>query len=406
MKNKNLSYFLCSNIISRFGDSIDLIAFMWLTYKVTNSALLTGIVAAFNGVPSIILGLFAGVIADKYNKKRLMLIGDMARALIVTIICILYVINSLNVVVLIVATLLISTFEIISTPARRAILPILVEKKDLLKANSKLSSGKLIAQLVGLSISGLIIAHFGIIVGVAIDALTFYISFLLISRMCIIIEKENHTLSANSIISEIKEGMSVLLHEKVVFKTTILATFVNLFIGCFNFLILNYCVHVLHNDSNGQSILTTVNVIGVLAVSFFFIKLTQKISEEKMIDLGFILLGISFILFSINHILVFAIIITFIYGVGTGFISVISVSLIQRDTPKKHLGKVLSIISLVNESSIPLGNLLAGILINKINISQIFLIYGGVMILVTFIINLFFKIFSSKFNQVVIESEE
>lgn len=400
MKNKNLIYFLLSSVISKFGDSIDLIAFMWLTYKITDSALLTGVVAAFNGLPAIVLGIFSGIIADRYDKKKLMIIGDLARAVIVTIICLLYLLGSLQVMMLIIATLLISTFEILSTPARRAILPLIVEKEELLKANSKLSSGKLIAQLAGLSIAGVIINHFGIITGVAIDAVTFYISLFLISRMHITDENLNQGLTIKTLVNDLKEGLQVLGQEKIILKTTILATFVNLFIGCFNLLILNYCVKVLHNGSNGQSILTTVSVIGVLAVSFSFIKLKGRIKEEKIIDIGFLLLGISFLLYGFNHFMLIGVIITFLYGIGTGFITITSVTLIQRDTPKKHLGKVLSIISLVNESSVPLGNLFAGILIEKIDISLLFFLYGGLMIIISAALNLVFKILSSRSSKI------
>lgn len=389
--NYNFNCFLYSNIISKFGDSVDLIAFMWLTFRVTDSLLLTGIVTAFNGLPAILFGLFSGIIADRFNKKNLMLIGDLARGLIVTCVCLLYITNYLNVIILIIATLLISSFEILSTPARRSVLPIIVVRQDLLKCNSKLSSCKLMAQLLGLSLAGVIIGKYGIIIAVSIDAITFFLSFILILGMKFDDESRKKNIKLGTLKKEISEAFSVLINEKIVLKTTILATIVNLFIGSFNLLLMNYCMQVFKNDSNGQSILNTVNIIGILLVSFYFIKITDRIKVEHVIDIGFVILGLSFILFGINTKFMFALIITLLYGVGTGFITITSVTLIQRDTPVQHLGKIMSIISLINESSIPLGNLFTGLLIKKIQINKIFMIYGIVMILCAISIAILFK---------------
>lgn len=209
-KNKNINCFILSNIINRFGDSVDLIAFMWLTYEITNSILFTGIVAAFNGIPSIVLGVFSGFIADHWSKKKLIMIGDLARGIIVLVIIVLFKIKLLNMPILCVSTILISTFEIIAAPARRSMIPFLVEKDELKKINSKLSTGKIIAQISGLALSGVIINSFGAISAVMIDAITFFISFALIYMIKFQDNSKEINKQYSSILSEIKDSIRVI----------------------------------------------------------------------------------------------------------------------------------------------------------------------------------------------------
>ena len=152
----------------------------------------------------------------------------------------------------------------------------------------------------------------------------------------------------------------------------------------------------MQNESNGQSILNAVNVLGVLLVSLVLIKYVKNISYEKIIDIGFILMAISFVLYSISSKMYFSIPITLLFGVGTGFITITSVTLIQKNTPIEHLGKMLAIISLVNESSIPLGNLLAGWLMQNYSISLIFLLYGLIMLISALVIFIIFSFIKSR----------
>ena len=224
MKDKNFNLLFLSNIINKFGDSIDLIAFMWLTYEVTNSAALTGVVAAFNGLPAIVLGLFSGIIADRFDKKKLMAWSDFFRGIMVVLICILYLFNDLNVYILIIATLIISILEILSTPARRAILPSIVEKEDLLKCNSKISSGKLIVQLIGLAVAGTIISKFGVVAAIGTDAATFFISFILLMNIKVNKKDDIRKDKKYSIKSDVKEALAILFKQLTILRTTIIAT--------------------------------------------------------------------------------------------------------------------------------------------------------------------------------------
>lgn len=389
MKNSNSTLFIISNIINRLGDSIDLIAMMWLTYEVTNSFLLTGVVAAFNGLPSIILGLFSGIITDHISKKKLILIGDVGRGIIVLMIAVLFQIGRLNIYILCLSTVLISTLEIFSSPARRSVLPFLVSKDDLRKENSKNSSGKIISQIIGLSLAGVIINYLGLVTAILIDGITFFSSAILVGK--IKLDEEKKTRTKIKIFDDLKKGFLVIRNERIILETTIMATAVNLFIGGFNIMILAYCKEVLFNNSQGQSLINTLSVVGILVISSYFSYTKRVVNLEKTIRLGFYGLGISLLLFGICRNNIAAYLIAIFYGMATGCITVSSVTILHHNIPLQHMGKVMAIVGLTNESSIPLGNIIAASLLANVSVNTTFIYFGMGIVVVSSIILLAFK---------------
>lgn len=78
-KNRNYRSLLLANVVNRFGDSIDAIAFTWLTYTFTQSAALSAIVFAANMLPTVIFQPLAAPIVDKLKKRKVMIYADLAR---------------------------------------------------------------------------------------------------------------------------------------------------------------------------------------------------------------------------------------------------------------------------------------------------------------------------------------
>jgi len=150
-----------ANTIGRFGDGIDSLAVMWIMLELTGSTLLMGTVMLCNMLPNILLGPFAGVLADRFNRKKLMIISDVARGLLVAVFAILFMTDHLAVWMLFVITALTSIFETVQHPARAAVRPSLVRTEDLITSNSMHSFSENAGQLIGMACSGVTIATLG-----------------------------------------------------------------------------------------------------------------------------------------------------------------------------------------------------------------------------------------------------
>ena len=107
---------LIANLISRFGDSIDAIAFTWIVYQVTGSASWSAIIFAMNRLPSIFVQPFAGAWVERRNKKRIMVGADLIRGVIVVMLAVLLYTNRVNAGILLMFTLIISSVEAFCLP--------------------------------------------------------------------------------------------------------------------------------------------------------------------------------------------------------------------------------------------------------------------------------------------------
>ena len=120
---------IVANMINRFGDSIDMIAFSWMAYQISGSTTWMAIVFAFNALPSILFMPFAGAWVESMNKKLAMVITDVGRGILVVMIAFLYINQMLTPIMLVFTTLLISTLEAFRIPAGMAIIPIVLDKE-------------------------------------------------------------------------------------------------------------------------------------------------------------------------------------------------------------------------------------------------------------------------------------
>jgi DHA3 family macrolide efflux protein-like MFS transporter len=180
-KQKEYAKLMSANAISRFGDSLDAVAYAWMVYILTGSKILMGALFAVNFIPNILFSFFSGVFADRFSKKRTVVICDIGRGTVVCITAILLSINLLRPWHLFLFTILNSTFETFSSPARSSMIPSLIPKNLFLTASSFSTSVSSFAELLGAGVAGGVIALLGVSGAILIDSVTFFISALLIS---------------------------------------------------------------------------------------------------------------------------------------------------------------------------------------------------------------------------------
>ncbi|MBS4535041.1 MFS transporter [Clostridium sp. D2Q-14] len=383
-QKKQLYSFILGNLVSRFGDSIDMIAYTWLAYEISGSYLLSSIVLAFNGLPVVIIGLFAGVYSDIKSKKNIMMICDIGRMVGTITICILYLLNQLNISLLIIFTIVNSTFEAFSDPARRSIPPLIVEKEELLKINSWLGMCKKSAEILGIAASGIIIKYLGIQGALIIDSITFLVSFLSLIPIKIHYVKIDTKLDLKNVIKDAYDGFVYLKSSTIIFYTTLLATIANIFLGPFNLMTANFSEQVLKLGSSGHSIINTCFALGAISGNFFLSKIKKSLDSklERLIYLGFICLSISYLLLSLSFNLITACLSCIALGISTVLVSVPSVTIIHKSTEKSYLGRVLSIIATISLMAIPVSNFMMGFILERYTINSIF-IFSSLIIFIS-----------------------
>lgn len=397
---KQFMKMILANVINRFGDSIDAIAFTWLVYELTGDALWSTIIFGVNMVPTIIIQPFAGALVEKMNKQRVMVLCDIARALFVSIVALCFMNGVLTPSLLLVTTILNSTVEALRVPAGMAIVPHLLEmdKYDIgIALNSSLSRTM---ELVGTAIAGLIIACLGIAGAIFIDAITFVLSAIIIACIRYHETIKQVKISFTSYFETLKEGFSYVKRKQVVLVLCLIAAFLNLMLVPINSFMPAYVQDVLKGGSETLSLLAIGITLGSIFGSVLYPLLVQYITKRRLL-LATTLYVSLFLIASIvipaynlnqqfNYIIIFVLYLGlgFLSAAASTFVSVLLTSSVESD----YLARVGAVFGAFATLMIPLGSALTSVLLQFYSFVEI-TIFFGVASFILFIIYCFMRSF-------------
>lgn len=372
-------------LISRMGDSIDSLAIMWLAYQLTGSAIIMATVMFFNSLPSLLFGVFAGVFVDRWDRKKILILGDITRGIVVALVAYIYFTDNMVTWYLYISSFLISTIEIFSSPARVAILPTLVRKEHLMTANSMFNLASSLCEIIGVSLAAMIIGFWGIAAAILIDALSFWFCALMtfFTKIPKLPLKESK-LDLKQYRLELREGFKFIRTEKIVYICILLAGFTNFALSPIGVLFPIFSDKILNAGSTGVAIMSACFSTGVLISSFIVGQFGDRMKKKSsFILLGIIGIGLGFILLSLAHIPFTAGLFIFIAGSALPVASISFNTLIQQYTPQEKLGRVSAFSRTLTLGGVPLGIMLTGFLAEKITANVFFLIVGILVILIS-----------------------
>lgn len=389
---RNFSIFLTANTISRFGDAIDAIAYGWMVYILTGSKLLLGTLLAVNALPNIILGPFAGVLADRFNKKKLIILSYTVRGIIVLITAFLYKYELLRPVHLFIFTIANSTMETIMSPATISILPAMIKKEDMLSANSVSSSIYRLFELIGTGVAGIFIGLLGIWGAILIDSITFFSAALLMTLIAYNhIKIEDEGLNVKSYLRDLKEGFMYLKNNYIIRLTIIMFAAINFCLSPINVLMTVFAKDILKGGPEVLSLMGMAFAIGSILGGLLMGIIGSRYKISTLLIFGMLLFGIDYALLSIpGHIIVgnLASIITassmfLIFGLLIPVMVSPITTYIMTNTKQELLGRIAAFIMMINYCAIPLGTSITGIATQYISVPIIFLVMGVTIILLS-----------------------
>jgi DHA3 family macrolide efflux protein-like MFS transporter len=390
--------FMVSKVVSRFGDSIDSIAYSWMVYILTGSKLLMGTLLAVNFLPSIFLGLFVGALVDRMSPKKVIVLTNTGRGLFVGITALLFGLGELQVWHLFVITILNSLLECFTSPAEVSTVPRLLPKSMLLSGNAMASSATRVAELAGLAVAGTLIATAGITWTILIDAGLFALSALLMSRVGYPKTQtssniENKTLESSdspparkSIFSEMTEAFHFMRKHVLLLIVSILFAFVNFCLMPFNVLRTPYVIETLHAGAGGLSLLSGLIVGGMVLSGLWLSHRGSNYRKSVLVIVGIVMLGLSYAMTAIpaymtSYQLPVAAVFCLMMGMGIPLATTPLASYLMEVTPSDMLGRVYALQSMLVVSVAPLGSLVSGALADWVALPILFIVFGVMLAL-------------------------
>ncbi len=327
------------------GMNMQMIARSYLIYQLTDSALILGAMSLFHAVPMVALSLYGGVIADRVQKKYVMLIGQAASAVVsagVGLTLLLGYLSSDNPGswwILGASSVCQGTIMALMMPSRQAILPEIVEGDQLMNAISLNTMGMNTLRLFGPAVAGLLIANVGyeavyFTVSVMYVVSTVFIWFLPLTSKV--------TKSTVNALQSMKEGFKYLRSETTILLILIFTLAVTILAMPFQQLLPIFTEDVLGVGPDGMGWLMSVSGIGSIISSLVLASLPNKKRGFMMLG-GNVILGLALAGFSFSQSYPLSMVLIGFVGLGQMVQMALGSTLIQYYIDPAYLGRVMSI---------------------------------------------------------------
>jgi len=374
--HKNYRYFWFGQCISLIGTWTQTIGQSWLVLSLTGSPLLLGIVGAMQFLPITFFSLFAGVLTDKFSKKKILVFTQTVSMLLAFILSALVFTHAVKYGYIIALALCLGFCNTLDMPTRQSFIVEIVGKEDLMNAITLNSATFNLARIIGPAIGAMLMAY----LGAGWCFLLNGFSFMAVIYGLVHIEAVNYVRkksSEQSMFKEIKNGLKYIKNNLVLLETIMLISIMGVFVFNYNVLIPVFTKNVLHMAEKTYGMLMSAlgagSLIGALLMSF-----RSKVGPSKKLMIGSSLaIGIMLILTGSSNLYYFTAISLAITGIFNMFFSTTANTTLQINSKDEYRGRVMSVYTLVFAGSAPLGNLFSGFVAEKYGADAVFMISGA-----------------------------
>jgi MFS family permease len=381
--------FWLGQTISNLGSSVTVFALPLLVFKLTGSPLNLGVTMAVSFVPYLLFGLVIGAWVDRLDRKRLMLVTDVARALLIATIPVLADAGALSVAWIYAIAFLQSTLTIAFDSAEFAAIPSLVSgKDDLVTANGRIQASYSAAQVAGPLLAGLVIALVAVQQVFWLDALSFLLSAasLALVRRRFNVEREAAP-QRQRIFKDVGDGLRYVLGHPVLRSISAMMAIINLISSTVFAELVLFAKERLAATDTEVGLLYSAGSVGVVVLSLAAGRLRRRLPFSR-VALGALVLDGALIL-AMSMTRWYWLALPF-WALSSGFGILFNIntgSLRQQIVPNELLGRVISIAGVLAWSAIPIGTLAGGYLIERTG--KVALVYGAIGVLVIAVALLF-----------------
>jgi len=382
-----------SRALSRFGDAIESLALMYLVYELTGSGLAMGTVMLFSGIPNIVIGPIAGVIVDRYNKKAIMFICELVRAVALILIPVFMYFNIISLWHIYILASVASIAESFYEPCYGVASIQVTPKEDLPLLNSLTTTTNSIMRSIGYAVAGVIMVALNKEILFVIDAITFFISA--IAALIISLPKvENKNITnPKEILFDLRDAGKYIASNKNITIMLIVIFIINCgVIPLTSFLPIFSDVHLSLGEAWSGYFMTTFSIGTVFGAVIYPMLAKKNLKLRSAYLYGFTIMGIWVLLVCLFNHRYIALTMFLLVGIIGSIIMMWASTDIQKTCDVSYYGRVGALLSTVILASSPIMSSICGWAIDSISIVNVFIITGVVFLLCGLVI---YKLFSN-----------
>ena len=328
-----------AQLVSTIGSSLTDLAAGILVFQVTHSALNVGLVLMVTALPTLFVGLVAGVFVDRFDRKRILLASDLLRGLLV--LAIPFSVGQWGLPALYVIVFLAATVRQFFDPAWESVLPEIASQEELTGANSFLSISSFGSTAVGFAAAGLL-AGINIDIPFYLDAATFAFSFLLVLFVKIGKLPAGDTTTVGVVIENLREGARTLWRLPILRSLFLAGIPVFVAFGLWNVLLLPMAIRALNATSFEYGLQEGLTSVGFVASALLMAKLYDRLPDGQWLVSSILLMGVFGVLYGLSPNIQVAIVMVTITGFLNSPSSIARRTMLQRNTPRETRGRVFS----------------------------------------------------------------
>jgi MFS family permease len=370
-KNANLRLYFGGQIISMIGTWMQQMALSWLVYRMTNSVTMLGVVAFATQAPAFFVTPFAGIVTDRVQKHRLVLITQCLAMLQAGLLAYIALSGHPQIWQLISLGVFAGLVNAFDLPSRQTFLvEMLDDRKQLPRAIATNSSIVTLTRLIGPAVAGVFIAR----VGEGMCFLANAVSYVaVIGALCLIRTQATvREKSGHSMIEELKEGFSYVFNFRPIRSLILLMAAISLVGMPYATLLPAFAKNVFHGDASTLGFLTSAAGLGSLIGALFLSSRNGVLGLGRWIVIACCSFGVGLTCFGLSHSLYLSMLFLLVQTASCN-------TLIQTIVDEDKRGRVMSIYTMAFVGLAPFGSLLSGALAAKIGTGETVFISGLVL---------------------------
>lgn len=364
-------------VTSQFGDACYEIAMVWLVLQLTGQDYFSvGLVIFARLAPYVVIGPFAGVYVDRWDRKRTMVITDVVRGFVVLIVPLLHVVGALEVWHVAAVAFTLTTCRTLFNPALQASIPRIVDESRLVGANALIQASGQTAAIAGPAAAGLLLTWISADALFVLDGLTFLFSAAMIALLALhALPRDRST--EGTVRTELAGTIRTLSRKRPVLWSVVLYAVGLLTIaGSYRVGLAALSENVLGGGSATYGLLIAA-LAGGTVLGALVLGATQPRRPTVVIFGGWALWGVCFAVLGLGGSLVLALVLAVVSGIGESAATVFTTALVQRAIPPEQLGKVFGLWSLLCSTGESLSGVLTGYGLGRLDVRTVLGIAGA-----------------------------
>lgn len=364
-------WLLASSWATNLGDGIALASGPLLVASMTSDAFLVSLAALLRWAPPLVFGLYAGVLSDRFDRRRIIIVANLVRTVALGALVTMLVTGGDSVAAVLVALGLLATAEVFADNTTSTLLPMLVARDDLAIANSRLQIGFItLNQLCGPAIGATLFAA-GNAWPFVTEAVLLGWGVLLVSRVQLPSHGRDPAIRS-SLRREVAQGLRWTWSHPAVRTLALTILIFNVTYGAAWSVLVLYATQRLDLGAVGFGLLTTVSAVGGLAGTAVYGWITRRVSLGNVMRVGLVIETFTHLALAVTTVAWVAALIMFVFGAHAFVWSTTSVTIRQRAVPTEFQGRVGSVYMACLFGGLVAGSTIGGLLAARVDVTAPF----------------------------------